>query len=273
MTAVQLINNQASLDGNHFTHANAARIYEFLLGGTGNYEADRTAVYAIYERAGWLKTAALINRDYGIRTLQFTLDLGVRQFLELGCGYTGSRDTLREVTARVETGCPVVYVDRDPGVYHFGRCVLDETDETTVVHADLLAMEQLLTCEAVQAAFDLSKPVAVFLHDVLPWCADDLAVNQAMAVLREWLPAGSALSITHLTDHWHRATMPAVVTAYAKHGLTVRPRCREEISDLFGDFTQQGPGLAPAGRWHPWGKYRRHPEEHSAAFAGIGVKA
>lgn len=272
MSAVQLIEDSPGLDIHHFTHANAGRIYEFLLGGTDNYEADRTAAHAVYQHADWLKTAALINHDYGLRTIQYALDLGVRQFLDLGCGYPGSHHTLRDITAKVQAGIPVVYVDKDPGAYAYGRCVLDETSETTVVHADLLAMEQLLNCDAVRAAFDPSQPIAVLLHDVLPWCPDDLAVNHAMTFLRDWLPVGSALSITHLTDHWHRATMPDVVTAYAQHGLTVQPRCREEIADLFGNFTQLGPGLTATGGWHQWGKHLRRPDEYSAAFAGIGVK-
>ncbi|MER5482537.1 SAM-dependent methyltransferase [Streptomyces sp. NPDC002812] len=269
MSSVQLLSEPSGLDDSHFTRANSARISDLLCGGTDNYAADRAAVYAVQEHAGWLKDAALIDRDYGLRTVQVALDLGARQFLDLGCGY---RDNLRAITARTLPGVPIVYVDRDPGVYHYGRCVLDESAQTTVIHADLLAMEQLLTCDAVHAAFDLTRPIAVLLHDVLPWCPDDLAVRQAMAILREWLPVGSLLSLTHLTDHWHRATMPDVAIAYARHGLTVRPRCRAEIADLFGDFIQQGLGLTATGRWHPWGRYRRYPDEHSAAFAGIGVK-
>lgn len=127
---------------------------------------------------------------------------------------------------------------------------LDESDNTTVIGADLLAMEQLLACEAMRSAFDLNAPVAVLVDDVLPWCTDDTALHQAMTVLREWMPVGSTLSITHLTDHWHRSTMPAVQAVYAEHGLRVRPRSYDEITDLFGGFVQQGRGLVATGQWH-----------------------
>ncbi|MER5988702.1 SAM-dependent methyltransferase [Streptomyces sp. NPDC001787] len=251
--------------------ATSARMTEYMLGGSEFYEADRRAAYAVCQRAEWIKKAALINLDFAHRSLRWSLARGVRQVLDLGCGYPG-RVYLHEITKTAQTGDPVVYVDSDPGVYGHARTELDE-DGVTVVHADLTAMDQLLTCEAVRGAFDLSAPVAVLAHDVLPWCPDDPAVYRAMAILREWMPARSTLSITHLTDFWHdRATMAGVEGAYGSHGLRIRARSHDEISYLFGDFVQQGQGLSATGRWHEQGAYIRHPEWHSGALAGIAVK-
>ncbi|MCM2393623.1 SAM-dependent methyltransferase [Streptomyces albipurpureus] len=270
MTSVSLLGQRADLGGDFSTIANSARVYQHLLGGSAAYAADRTAADAVYETAEWLRTAALINRDFGVLSVKWSLAHGVRQFLDLGCGYPGAVN-VHEVTDTDRTGCPVVYVDNDPEVYAHARCELDEGPATTVVHADFLAMDQLLACEAVRTAFVPGAPVAVLLHDVLPWCADGPALDQAMAMLRAWMPVGSTLSITHLTDHWHHATMPDVTAAFAGHGLHVHPRSSDEISDLFGDLVQQDPGLTATGRWHEHGRYVHHPPEHSAAFAGIAV--
>lgn len=272
MVSVSLLGDQADLGRDDLpATANWARVYEYLLGGCDAYELDREAARAVYQTADWIKTAALINRDYLQGAVEWSLDREVRQFLDLGCGYPRTVNTY-DMTEKAERGCRVVYVDNDPEVYAHARCQLDESDDTTVIRADLLAMEQLLTCEPMKAAFDLDKPVAVLVHDVLPWCTDDTAVHRAMGVLRKWMPAGSTLSITHLTDHWHPSTMPAVRAALAAHDLDVRPRSRDEIAALFGDFVQLGGGLAATGRWHMQGGYVNHPREHSAAFAGIAVK-
>ncbi|MEU5839616.1 SAM-dependent methyltransferase [Streptomyces diacarni] len=270
MNSASLLEDQ-SLGSEHFAYARSPRVYDLLLGGVENFQCDREAAFAVYQVAEWLRTAAVINRDFALRSVQASSGLGVRQFLDLGCGLP-SESNVHEVARELHPACPTVYVDRDPEVYAHARCRLDESASQTVIHADLLAMDRLLGSEAVVAAFDLTKPVAVLVHDTLPWCHDDVAVHSAMATLRAWLPSGSALSITHLTDHWHRATMPDAVNAYAEHGLRVRPRCREEIEEFFGDFIQQGPGLTAAGRWHEQGPYLPHPDEHSAAFAGIAVK-
>ncbi|WP_405803389.1 SAM-dependent methyltransferase [Streptomyces sp. NBC_01187] len=270
MTAVKLLEDKP-LGPEHFANARSPRMYDFLLGGHDNYQCDREAAFAVYKIANWIKTAALINRDFALLSVETSLALGVRQFLDLGCGFPNAPN-VHEISAKTHPGCPTVYVDRDPAVYAHAQFRLDESPAQTVMHADLLATEQLLTNKAVAAAFDLTKPVAVLLHDTLPWCHEDTATRNAMATLRKWMPAGSTLSITHLTDHWHGAIMPDVVSSYAGHGLRVRPRCREEIEEMFGDFTQQGPGLTATGRWHEQGRYTRHPDTHSAAFAGIAVK-
>ncbi|AJC58580.1 SAM-dependent methyltransferase [Streptomyces sp. 769] len=255
-------------------------IYDFLIGGNESYHQDREAAIALYQVADWIKTAALINREFGRLSVQMSLELGVRQFLDLGCGLPAKPTKpvaadLHETVAKVERGCPVVYVDRDPAVYGHAKCELDDNPphNTTAVHADLLDMYQLLGSDEVTDAFDLSQPVAVTIHDTLPWTEDDAAVEHALKVLRQWMPPGSTLSITHLTDHWHPVTMPDLVAAYDRLGIGVRPRTQAQIADLFGDFVHQGPGLVATGRWFDNGPYFLHPPEHSAAFAGIARKA
>nr|WP_237540380.1 SAM-dependent methyltransferase [Streptomyces sp. SID4917] len=268
---VSLLADGGALGDDYTTKATSSGLYDFLLGGVDHYEPDRAAGRDIHETAKWIKTAALINRDFALRSVEFSLALGVRQFLDLGCGLP-SPVNVHEITDRTGVALPVVYVDRDPAVYAHAKCRLDRRDGITVIQADILAMDQLLACHAMRAGLDLDQPVAVLAHGVLHWCPDDAAVIQAMAVLRAWMPAGSTLSISHLTGHWHPDTMPEVVATYARHGLDVRPRSREAIGDLFGDFTQQERGLTATGRWGEPGSHALRPEEHSAAFAGIAVK-
>ncbi|MFD6335639.1 SAM-dependent methyltransferase [Streptomyces niveus] len=270
MAYVSLLADQAGLGQSFPRPANSARVYEYLLGGCDADEPDREAARAVFQSADWIKTAALINRNHVLRTVKWSLDHRVHQFLDLGCGYPQIVN-VHDVAEKSGHRCRVVYVDNDPGVLAHAKTQLDQSDDTTVIGADLLAMEQLLTCAAMKAAFDLDEPVAVLAADVLPWCTDDTTLHPAMTVLREWMPAGSTLSITHLTDHEHPSTVPAARAVYADHELRVRPRSCEEIAGLFGDFVQQGPGLVATGLWHP-PEPDDHPPEHSAAFAGIARK-
>jgi SAM-dependent methyltransferase len=261
------------------TTPNSARMYDFLLGGKDSYQRDRHAVAAVRKVAPWLRPAALLNRDFAQRSTQTSLDRGIRQVLDLGCGYPETsinpvhRD-LHELTARTQPGCPVVYVDHDPIVAAHARAYLNAgpPDRVVVLEADVLDMAALLNDPALTAAFDMTEPVAVSLHDILAWNPDDTAVEEALRALREWMPAGSTLSITHLSDHWQPDTMPRVVATYDAHGIAVRPRTREQVAALFGDLTHLGPGLVPVGSWHADSPFTRSPPEHSSAFAGIAVK-
>ncbi|MER5563760.1 SAM-dependent methyltransferase [Streptomyces sp. NPDC002506] len=251
--------------------ASSAGVYEHLQGGCDTWEPDRLAATDAATAAPSIIAAAWINRDFLLRSVLYSLDLGVAQFLDLGCGYPGSTNVY-DATRRVLPQGPVVYVDHDPRVYAHARCALEDGPGAFAVYADILAMDQLLTDPVVQSAFDMTRPVAVLLHDVLPWCPDDDAVHESLSVLRAWMPAGSTLSITHLTGHWQPDSMSAAAAAYTRHGLPCRPRSEREIAALFGDFVQQGPGLTAVGRWPEDGPYRTASPSRSAAFAGVAVK-
>ncbi|MCX5206075.1 SAM-dependent methyltransferase [Streptomyces sp. NBC_00237] len=246
---------------------NGARLYNWLLGDVENMRADRVAAQALEQVAPWLRTAALINRDFAQRSVSFAVAAGVRQFLDLGCGYPVRRG---ENTHEIAQGCRVVYVDHDWCVCAHARTTLENGPREYVVRADLRDMKNLLASPEVCKAIDLREPVAVGLHDVLPWITDDDAVEEALGVLREWMPHGSLLSLTHFTDHWHPDTIDTVVGTYAVHQLDLRPRSWEKIGALFGDFT--GPGIAEPHLWYPGSEFRDHPPEHAAAFAGIARK-
>ncbi|XMN04626.1 SAM-dependent methyltransferase [Streptomyces griseobrunneus] len=268
MTYVELV-TKPHLDAAYYQSANASRVYGWYLGDSQNYPADREAARAALAVAPWVQQSARINRAFQRNSYTWARDMGVRQFLDLGCGWP-HHPVLYDVLGRE---LPVVYVDHDPGVAAHLSAELDQGDATTVIRADIMPMGSFLTSTPIRGAIDLDNPVAVFLGDVLPWWPDDTVVQQAMSELRAWMPAGSILAITHLTGDFTPEAVAALVDTYAAHGLTVRPRSREEIESLFGDFVHQGPGLCATGQWHQSSLGARRPPEHSAAFAAIAVKS
>ncbi|MFD8666254.1 SAM-dependent methyltransferase [Streptomyces microflavus] len=267
MTYVELV-TEPRLGGAYYQSATASRVYGWYLGDSQNYPPDREAARAALAVAEWVQQSARINRAFQRQSYTWARDAGVRQFLDLGCGWP-HHPVLYDVLDRK---FPVVYVDHDPGVTAHLSTELDQGDATTVIRADIAPMHRFLTSAPMRTAVDLDHPVAVFLGDVLPWWPDDTVVRQAMDELRAWMPGGSILAITHLTGDFTPGSVAALVDTYAEHGLTVRPRPREEIAELFGDFAQQAPGLCATGQWHPGGPYAGSPPEDSAAFAGIAVK-
>lgn len=251
-----------------------ARVYERLLGGTEAYACDREVARELCTVAPWAREAARINRANLRIAVRQAVELGVRQVLDLGCGLPQFTN-VHEIIDGFLPSSRVVYVDNDPDTWPQARIVFDDgpAHYATPLQADVLAMEQLLAQVEELDQVDLEQPTAVIAHDVLPWSADDDAVLAAMAVLRERLPAGSVLSITHASGRWHPRSMPKAVDVYARHGITFRPRTRAEIAALFGSWAHLGPGLTATARWHadhPWSAL--HPRL-SAAYAGIAIKS
>src|SRR5215469_8796208 len=96
------------------TVANQARIYDYLLGGTDNFEADRAAVDAVLKIAPEMGFTARENRAFlGRAVRHLAAEAGIRQFLDIGTGIPTAGNT-DQVAQEVAPEARVVYVDYDP---------------------------------------------------------------------------------------------------------------------------------------------------------------
>ncbi|MFD5786842.1 SAM-dependent methyltransferase [Streptomyces sp. NPDC127037] len=218
-----------------------------------------------------LRMAATVQAHHNGRVTSHLARRGIDQFLDLGCGYDWTVpfvETLQSYARRVLPACRVVSVDIDHVVIGT-RYGAEFSDEETTVQGDLRHMKALLTSDQVSSVLDLSRPVAILLHDVLP-CLDDAEAVGALSVLRDWAPAGSALSITHATDL--APVTPSKLTPLLRQAadLTYIPRSWAAVKDLFGGWPLLEPGLVPTARWSPqMGDLR---DWASGAYAGVAIK-
>jgi hypothetical protein len=66
--------------------ANAARVYDYLLGGSHNFLADQDVGRAIAAVDPSVREIARANRDFLGRAVRFLAAAGIRQFLDVGSG-------------------------------------------------------------------------------------------------------------------------------------------------------------------------------------------
>src|SRR5579863_366522 len=86
-----------------------ARVYNYLLGGTDNFAADREAAEMSLRFQPEIRDSARGNRRFLRRAVRVMGDAGIRQFLDVGCGLPSSPNTHELVP-----GARVAYVDLDP---------------------------------------------------------------------------------------------------------------------------------------------------------------
>lgn len=67
-------------------HPNAARVYDYLLGGTTNWAIDRVFGDQLSELVPIIAMGARVNREFLGRAVRFALGSGITQFLDLGSG-------------------------------------------------------------------------------------------------------------------------------------------------------------------------------------------
>ena len=102
----------------------SARVYDFLLGGKDNYEADRAVGAALIQQAPALPVMVRAQRRLLARMVEYlVVEAGIRQFLDIGTGIP-TADNVHEVAQGIAPETRVVYVDNDPIVLAHARALM-----------------------------------------------------------------------------------------------------------------------------------------------------
>ena len=178
--------------------ANQARIYDYLLGGKDNYEADRAAVDAVLKIAPELGFTARGNRAFLGRAVRYlATEAGIRQFLDIGTGIPTAGNT-HQVAQAVAPEARVVYVDYDPVVLAHARALLQSSKAGATQYIDADLRDTTAILEQAGRLLDFSQPVAVTLLMILHVIPDSDDPHALVARLMNALPSGSYLALSHL---------------------------------------------------------------------------
>ncbi|MEV6116340.1 SAM-dependent methyltransferase [Streptomyces sp. NPDC052109] len=228
-----------------------ARIYDYLLGGKDNYEVDRVAGDQLAAAAPEVWISVRANRAFLHRAVRYVVGSGVRQILDVGTGLPTSPN-VHEVAQETAPDVRVAYVDNDPIVKTHADALLSRTGTTSVVLADLRDPQSVLDHPEVRRIIDFGRPVALFLVAVLHFIRDADEPERIVAVLRDALPAGSFLVLSHATGDFadDRSEAEAVYTSAT---ATMNLRSRDRVARFFDGFELVEPGLVQVPFWHPDG--------------------
>jgi O-methyltransferase involved in polyketide biosynthesis len=250
----------------------AARVYDFFLGGSHNFAADRAVAHRILEAVPDAAAAAFENRAFLGRAVRFMLDRGVRQFIDLGSGIP-TRGNVHEVAHRVDPQSRVVYVDLDPVAVAHSRAMLADVAPAAVVAADLRRPVEVLADPELLRVIDLNQPVGILLISVLHFIPDDQYPANIVAGYVAPAAPGSYLALSHVTVETLVDNEAEAISLYNKAVDEVHPRTREEVAALFGDLTMVEPGLEYVANWRPDPAGERPPDaRHVPLLCGVGRK-
>jgi hypothetical protein len=234
--------------------AHPARVYDCLLGGSVNFEADRNFIDALAGVLPTVKVAAIENRRFLRRAVTYLVkEAGIRQFLDIGTGIPATGN-VHEVAQSVDPTARVVYLDNDPIVLAHARQLLSGTPggATAYIHADLRDPDDILAHPELRTTIDLSRPVALLLIAVLHFVEDAADPHGRVAALTDALPAGSYLALSHGTSDFLSAEMKAKVIAINARNR-VRdpgtPRDRAAIARFFTGMELIPPGITAVCDW------------------------
>ncbi|WP_030739282.1 SAM-dependent methyltransferase [Streptomyces sp. NRRL S-31] len=225
-----------------------ARIYDYLLGGKDNYEVDQEAGDRLAAAAPEARIGVRANRAFLQRAVRYVVGSGVRQILDIGTGLPTSPN-VHEVAQQVAPDVRVAYVDNDPIVAAHGNALLSRSGTTRIVLGDLRDPRTVLDHPDVRQLIDFEQPVALLLVAILHFLSEADRPAEIVAALRDALPAGSFLVLSHATgDFADRSDAQAV---YTNATASLNLRTRAQVERFFDGFELVEPGLAQVPFWRP----------------------
>jgi trans-aconitate methyltransferase len=225
---------------------NVARVWNYLVGGRDNFEADRQAARQLIAAAPVMEYVAPASRAFLRRAVTYlAAEAGVRQFLDIGTGMPTAGNT-HEVAQAVDPSCRIVYVDNDPVVLAHARAGLRSSAEGATSYLDADARDTKAIVAGACETLDFDQPVGVIMIDILNFLEDaaDVVARLAAAV-----SAGSYLAVM-------QPSRDERLTAAARrwNQLAATPvflRDRDQVTRWFTGLELVDPGIVEVHRWRP----------------------
>jgi hypothetical protein len=247
---------------------NAARIYDYLLGGAANFEQDRVFAEKLLEIMPLARAAARLNRAFLRRAVRFCADAGIRQFVDVGSGIP-TAGNVHEIAQAVDPAARVLYVDNEPVAVTHSGLILKDNPNTAAMLGDLTHPEPVLAAPLI----DFTQPVAVLMVAVLHFIPDEARPHEAVARYVDAMAPGSYLVLSHGVENPSVETRDEVHRLYQQSSNPGVRRTPDDITRFFEGLEFVEPGLVWTPEWRPESPedVGAHPEA-SLVFAGVARK-
>lgn len=237
-------------DEEEIERPSAARIYDYFLGGSNNFAADRALAEEYIKVLPEIQIISRANRAFLRRAVTLLASQGIDQFLDLGSGMP-TVGNVHEVAGAINPDAKVVYVDADAVTVAQGTALLQREPNAIYFHADLRDPQYVLRSGVVSAHLDLDRPVGVLMVAVLHFVPDADNPAGIVAQYHDATAAGSYLVVSHATDDYRPKTMEQASDVYSKASHTMNFRSRGQVRDLLDGYDLLPPGLVDVIHWRP----------------------
>ncbi|OAQ73807.1 s-adenosyl methyltransferase domain-containing protein [Pochonia chlamydosporia 170] len=210
-----------------------ARMYDFYLGGTNNYPADRATVDDVTKGMPYVFKMAAESRSFLHRAIRFMCTRGIDQFIDLGAGVPCA-DNTHQVAQRVTPKAHVLYVDIDETAVAVGQKMWAGNETTSFIHGSALELDAILSDPETKKLFDLSKPVGVLMIGLVNFL--DVDVSRDL--------------FTSLGRSLAEGSVDVLRASYGRTNTPVITRSTAELPPIFHGFRMVDPGLVLLHDWH-----------------------
>lgn len=249
---------------------NAARVYDYLLGGACNFEHDRQFAEKLLATIPEARGVARQNRAFLRRAVRFCLANGIRQFLDIGSGIP-TVGNVHEIAQREVPDCRVVYVDAEAVAVAHSELLLKGNEYAGAMQANLLDVDGILGAKPVHRLLDFDQPIAVLMAAVLHFVPDSANPGAAVARYVDVMAPGSYLVLSHAAQ----VDLKRSQEGWKLYNNTSTPgggRTREQVGALMAGTELVDPGVVWLSEWRPESFEDVGDPEQSFGYAVVGRK-
>jgi SAM-dependent methyltransferase len=250
-----------------------ARVYDYMLGGTDNYAADRIAADQAEEMLPGTKAVARNNRRFLERVVRYLArDCGIRQFIDNGSGLP-TQNNVHQIAQSIAPGSRVVYIDRDPVVLRHQKVnALAENENTAFILGDARNVDEIMGHPETTRLINFNEPAAALYLTFLHFIPDKDDPQGIVRRMMNRLAPGSYLVISHLAsdDAEVRQRMTEFIVNSSR-GNFGRIRKKQEVREFFEGLEPVEPGLVDITIWHPDGQEEEQSRQW-IEFGGVARK-
>ncbi|EWM15257.1 SAM-dependent methyltransferase [Kutzneria sp. 744] len=231
--------------------ASAARMYDYYLGGSHNFEVDREKAKEVLAVLPQARTFARLNRAFLRRVVRYGVQHGIRQFLDLGSGLP-TAGNVHEIAQAQIPDIRVIYVDNEPVAVAHSLELLENNPYATCIQEDITNPDRVLHHPETLELLDFSQPLMVLACAVLHFVPDDQNPTGVVQAYADALPSGSYLALSHATATDYPVQLAAVLEIYRNTQNSAHLRTRAEITRMLAPFEHLVfPGVVYTPEWRP----------------------
>ncbi|AWN24808.1 SAM-dependent methyltransferase [Streptomyces sp. NEAU-S7GS2] len=261
-----------------------ARLQDCLchaMNSENSVKAVRAVARKVLRREPAIGPAAAEAREFSEMAAYLLAVKGVKQFVNLGCGFP-AKPHLHETVQAAQRDTRTLYVDNDRVVMaHVNNCLSLHCQSYSgpaiadSLLADITEPETVLESPQFRDTIDLRLPVALILDSTWHFLPDppDRPLRHVMAAYKEVVAPSSAIILTHLTSDFDPKAMGKAAAVLAEARLPIYPRSQREILDLVHGWRILPPAKqAPYRYLHPVQKAPADGSLCAAAYAVVARK-
>jgi hypothetical protein len=247
---------------------NAGRIYDYLLDGHHNFEADRIAGEQLKALSPFIAKAPRLMR-WCLQDL--AIELTDKRGYEVIIDFASGLPTQDHIHETARPGTVVIYSDSDPVVVEYGRDILQGVPNVYFFQGDARRPDQLLERPEVQQILAGRRDIALVYWGVTAFMKDE-ELAFAAHYLHDWAGPRSCwafnaqLANVGLND----PVVMKAVQLYQQMGSPLYLRDLDKYQSLIQPWHTNGTGFVSFLDWHGLNQAEMSQDELSAFGPGGG---